>query len=102
MIHFDATREGNRVPIRKVFDEADKHLGTKSGGSDSCQREFFIQGKQRGHLSRGVGSAGDVEMMFMKSRKPVASIKKKARISYDGDTCQSFTPKFGTDPLWPN
>ena len=85
MLHFDATREGNRAPIRKLYDQADANLGTKQGdrghgGVDSHQREFFIQGKARGGTKvRGVGSAGDVEMMFMKTRKPVTHIKKKSQ-----------------------
>ena len=94
MIHFDATRDLNRAPIRKLYEVSDSNLGIKAGGSDACSREFIlhgVDGPERG--LRGLASAADVEMMFLKTRKPAGQIKKKARIHYSGTTASVLYPE---------
>jgi hypothetical protein len=78
---FDAGREGNRIPIRK-------HLACKD--ESDPPKEFFLHttGRGKGHATktRGVGTAGDIECMFVASRKPMFHIKKKTRTRYGGNT----------------
>ena len=55
---------------------------------ESCRKEFFIQSKRpEGRRTMGLGSCSDIEMMFLKTRKPVTQIKKKARAAYNTDGC---------------
>ena len=99
MIFFDATREGNRAPIRKMFEQVDTNLGKVGAGKESGTREFFIQTLGRaGENVRGTGTAGDVEMMFVKTRQPVSQIKKKARIHHDGSTASVLYPNVVRPP----
>ena len=79
---FDAGREGNRVPIRKV-------LAAKEEGTENAPKEFFLHSvgtNKREKRSRGVGTAGDVECMFVAAHKPLFQIKKKPRTRYGGNT----------------
>ena len=100
MIHFDGTREGNRCPIKKIHELADESLGVASGGKDATHREFFIQSLARdGNKVTGVGSAADIEVMFMKARKPLSLIKKKAGVNYEGDTSSVLYPNVEL-PRW--
>jgi|GEM_PF-6765236 len=78
-MYFDGSRQANQGAIRKLLDD----------GSDDSLRAFFIQNIGRGSANakhRGVGSAGDVENMMVKTRRPMNQIKKKSRNNYGGDT----------------
>ena len=100
MVYFDTTREGNRAPIRKCIELADQNIGKQFDGKDSRNREFFIQSESRpGASHRGLGVAGDVEMMFVKSRIPVSHTRKKARIHHEGDTASVMYANV-VRPIW--
>ena len=80
MIFFDASRAANQLSIRKV-------LGDNSEDALEKFRTLFIQHISRGsEKHRGVGSAGDVETMFVKTRKPLSHIQKKSRTNYGSNT----------------
>ena len=56
---------------------------------EATRRQFFIQTIERGSNGtrlRGVGSAGDVEIMWVKGRKPLSHLKKKPRTHYGGSS----------------
>ena len=87
---FDATREDNRTHIAKHFNT----------DTDPSSRQLFIQRNRRGAIThRGVGTAGDVECMFVKAHKPLSQMKKKARINYAGTTASVMYPNV-SQPSW--
>ena len=85
-ILFNGSRESNNAIIQKHLDKA-----SDAGTADSLalKKQFFIQTVERGSNGtrlRGVGSAGDVEIMWVKGRKPLSHLKKKPRTHYGGSS----------------
>ena len=66
-----------------------------------CIRDRNIGRGSANAKHRGVGSAGDVENMMVKTRKPMNQIKKKSRNNYGGDTA-SVLYRDVKKPSWPS